>query len=250
MRFPEILVLPIYPQSQAYAFTHATIDFMCSGLAVEPNPAAGGAETRPRDSVFQLAEQAGPDEDTASEIRRTITMYREGFVIDDGPYRRLDDPANADFLRALAMGRTPAELVEGDDGNVVTVGLVDKRREDYVETFQSFSGAGATLGASTAVTGSSIDPTSLPEAQALDASRPVTSIQIRLPNGKRHVLKVNLDVPVLQLAAQVAQLLEEDTTTTSSFQLVAGFPPKPLEDFDSSVEAAGLKGAQVQVKKV
>ena len=220
---------------------------VCSGLAVEPNPAEAGA-ARPRDSVFQLAEQAGPDEEAGSEIRRTITMYREGFVIDDGPYRRLDDPANADFLRALAMGRTPAELVEGDDGNVVTVGLVDKRREDYVETFQSFSGAGATLGASNAVTGSSIDPSSLPEAQALDPSRPFTSIQVRLPNGKRQILKINLDVPVLQLAAQVAPLLQDDTT--SSFQLVAGFPPTPLEDFAATVEAAGLKGAQVQVKKV
>lgn len=173
-------------------------------------------------------------------------MYREGFVIDDGPYRRLDDPANADFLRALAMGRTPAELVEGNDGNV-TVGLVDKRQVDYVETFQSFSGAGATLGASSAVAGSTVDPRSLPEAQALDASRPSTSIQVRLPNGKRQVLKVNLDVPVLQLAAQVAQLLEDNST---SFQLVTGFPPKPLEDFSSTVEAAGLKGAQVQINKV
>jgi UBX domain-containing protein 1 len=216
----------------------------CSGLAVEPNHAAVGGP--PRDSVFQLAEQAGSDEGSSSDIRRTITMYREGFVIDDGPYRRLDDPANADFLRALAMGRTPAELMEGDDGNV-TVGLVDKRQEDFVETFRSFSGAGATLGAISAVTGSTVDSRSLPDAQALDESRPSTSIQVRLPNGKREVLKVNLDVPVLQLASQVAQLLGDQA---GSFQLVAGFPPKPLVDFESSVEAAGLKGAQVQVKKV
>ena len=75
-------------------------------------------------------------------------MYRNGFVVDDGPYRRLDDPANADFLRALAQGRTPAELVGGDGGGDITVGLMDKRSEDYVESFQSFSGAGATLGGS------------------------------------------------------------------------------------------------------
>jgi len=34
------------------------------------------------------------------------------------------------------------------------------------------------------------------------------------------------------------------------FQLVTGFPPKPLENLDATVEAAGLKGAQVQIKKV
>jgi UBX domain-containing protein 1 len=200
------------------------------------------------DSVFELAEQAGSEEESA-QIRRTITMYREGFVVDEGPYRRLDDPANADFLRSLAMGRTPAELMEesSETGGNISVGLVDKRKEEYVESFQSFSGAGATLGNSAAVTGSTVDPSNLPEAQPLDESRPTTSIQVRLPNGKRKVLKVNLDVPVLQLAALVVPLLEDGLC---SFQLVSGFPPKPLEDFEATVEAAGLKGAQVQIKKV
>lgn len=174
-------------------------------------------------------------------------MYREGFVVDDGPYRRLDDPANADFLRSLAMGRTPAELMEDSEGGNISVGLVDKRQEEYVETFRSFSGAGATLGNSVAVTGSTVDPSSLPEAAPVDESRPTTSIAVRLPNGKRKVLKINLDVPVLQLAAHVVPLLED---SSSIFQLIAGFPPKPLEDFQATVEAAGLKGAQVQIKKV
>ena len=210
-----------------------------SGLAVMPNP---GDAAPPVDSVFNLAEQAGSDE--SSQIRRTITMYRDGFVVDDGPYRRLDDPANADFLRSLAQGRTPSELVEGADGNI-TVGLVDKRSEEYVETFRSFSGQGATLGSS-AVHGNSVDVASLPEATEVDESRPTTSIAVRLPNGQRKVLKINLDASVLQLAANAKPLLAEDI---SSFQLVAGFPPKPLEDFDLTVEAAGLKGAQVQIKK-
>eukprot|EP00934_Nitzschia_sp_Nitz4_P007810 Nitzschia sp. Nitz4//scaffold12_size214221//41303//42149//NITZ4_001485-RA/size214221-augustus-gene-0.24-mRNA-1//-1//CDS//3329534975//7800//frame0 len=214
-----------------------------SGLAVEPNFDQPGSN---RDSLFQLAEQAG-SEDATGEVRRTITMYRDGFVVDDGPYRRLDDPNNGDFLRALAMGRTPAELMQGSDGGNITVGLVDKRQEDYVEQFQSFSGAGATLGASAAVTGSTVDPNNLPEAQPLDSSRAATSIQVRLPNGKRQVLKVNLDIPVLQLAAQVCPLLDD---SSQSFQLISGFPPKPIENFEETIEGAGLKGAQVQLKLV
>ncbi len=194
--------------------------------------------------MFELAEQAGSDD--SGQVRRTITMYREGFVVDDGPYRRLDDPENAAFLRSLAMGRTPAEIMEDGEGGNVVVGLVDKRQEDYVETFQSFSGAGATLGNSTAITGSIVDPASLPAPTPLDESRPSTSIQVRLPNGKRQVLKINLDVQVLEVAAHVAPLLGE----SGSFQLISGFPPKPLDDFEATVEAAGLKGAQVQIKKV
>jgi UBX domain-containing protein 1 len=169
-------------------------------------------------------------------------MYRDGFVVDDGPYRRLDDQANADFLRSLAQGRTPTELMS--EGGDVTVGLIDKRQEEYVEQFQSFSGQGATLGTD-AVQGNTVDPASLPEATAMDAGRPSTSIQVRLPNGQRKVIKINLDSTVLQLASQVKPLLSED----SPFQMVSGFPPKPLEDFDATVEAAGLKGAQVQIKK-
>ena len=208
-------------------------------MAVEPN---NEGEPPAVDSVFDLAEQAGSEE--SSQIRRTITMYRDGFVVDDGPYRRLDDPANAEFLRSLAQGKIPAELAQGTGGKL-NVGLVDKRQEEYVEQFRSFSGQGAALGSS-AVQGNTLDAGSLPEASSLDTSRPSTSIAIRLPNGQRKVIKINLDSTVLQLAAAVKSLLGDDV---SAFQLVAGFPPKPLEDFDATVEGAGLKGAQVQIKK-
>jgi UBX domain-containing protein 1 len=214
-----------------------------SGLAVEPKhdeDDTGGASNR--DSVFNLAEQAGSDE--PAQVRRTITMYRDGFVVDDGAYRRLDDPANADFLRSLAQGRTPAELVDHGVDASVTVGLIDKRREEYVEEFQSFSGEGATLGAS--VSGNTVDPASLPEAVPVDPARPFTSIQVRLPNGQRKVIKIQLDATVLQLAAHIKPLMVEDNA--APFRLVSGFPPKPLEDFEATVEAAGLKGAQVQIQ--
>ena len=59
-----------------------------SGLAVQPNP----------NDIFGRAEN---DEEAAAKVTRKITMYKGGFVVDDGPYRRLDDPANADFLRAM-----------------------------------------------------------------------------------------------------------------------------------------------------
>jgi UBX domain-containing protein 1 len=215
------------------------LDFtLYSGLAVEPNNADGPD----RDGIFNMAAQAGTDE--SSQARRTITMYRDGFVVDDGPYRRLEDPANADFLRALATGTTPPELMDVNDGNI-TVGLVDKRSEEYVENFQSFSGAGAALGTS-AVQGNTVEAASLPPAVEVDASRPSTSIQVRLPNGQRKVIKINLDSSVLQLAANARPLLGEDVT---SFRLISGFPPKPLEEFQATVEGAGLKGAQVQIQK-
>jgi UBX domain-containing protein 1 len=248
---------------------------IASGLAVEPNldddvAGDGGATAVGRntqESIFNLAEQAGAtggeevaggsDDDV---VRRTITMYRNGFMVDDGPYRRLDDPANAPFLRALAMGQTPSELMvdaAGIPGGGITVGLIDKRSEDYVETFRSFSGAGNALGdvnnsTQDAANGLGIedgifDSSTLPEtAPLVDDSQPTTSIAVRLPNGQRKVVKVNLNMTVLQVAAHIRPVLPEPTM---SFRIVSGFPPKPLTDVTATVEASGLKGSQVQVKK-
>lgn len=168
-------------------------------------------------------------------------------MVDDGPYRRLDDPANGDFLRAIAVGRTPRELLpEGGGAGDVVVGLVDKRGEDYVETFRSFSGAGTALGSgSTAPSGdAAFDPATLPSPPPdVDAGRPTTSIAVRLVDGKRKVVKINLDATVQDLAAHLVP-----HTNSTPFRLVAGFPPKPLSDPNATIEAAGLKGAQVQMQ--
>lgn len=205
-----------------------------SGLAVEPN----NDESDPRDSVFAQAENAGPN--AGEEVRRTITMYRNGFVVDDGPYRRLDDAANAEFLRALAQGHTPRELLQDGD---VTVGLIDKRAEDFVETFQSFSGAGASLGTTGGTTGNTVDPATLPETPpAVDSSQPTTSIQVRTANGKRKIVKINLSSSVRDMAAHLRDVAD------GPFRLLTGFPPKPIEDLNQSVEEAGLKGASVNMQ--
>lgn len=36
--------------------------------------------------------------------RYTITFYREGFTVNDGPYRARTDPANRPFLEAIERG--------------------------------------------------------------------------------------------------------------------------------------------------
>merc|ERR1712174_130736 len=98
-------------------------------------------------------------------------------------YRRLDDPANAEFLRALAMGRTPRELYDEakEQGKNVTVGLVDKRSEEYVEQFQSFSGQGNALGgeSSTTTSGSASDDNTF-DSEVLGAL-PVPTIDTNQP---------------------------------------------------------------------
>ena len=181
---------------------------------------------------------------------RFDTQYRDGFVVDDGPYRRLDDPANADFLRSLAAGQTPRELMAdaGEGSADVVVGLIDKRKEDYKETFRSFSGQGTSLGGATASGEASndgrFDPASLEEPPAPASDAVVTSVQVRLLSGQRRVLRIAASSTVRDLAAHL-----RTDAGDAAFQLVAGFPPKPLKDPTQTVEEAGLKGAQVSMKR-
>jgi UBX domain-containing protein 1 len=232
--------------------SHTYCAFFRSGLAVQPKRGDDDDDDGFVDAVFGRAEAASSGDNAEKQPRRTITMYRDGFVVDDGPYRRLDDPANADFLRSLAMGRAPAEFGGGD----VSVGLIDKRSEEYVQTFSSFSGQGNSLGSSTTLTGTAsssassgamIEPSSLPsEPPAVDNSLPTTNIQVRLVNGQRRVITINTSSTVADLAAHV---VVADNNTTQAFMLVSGFPPKPLVDLTQSMEEAGLKGAQVTQKR-
>lgn len=195
-------------------------------------------------------------------MRRTITMYRSGFTVDNGPHRRLDDAANAEFLRNLARGMVPNELrqeaAEAGQNGEVMVGLVDKRNEDYDPEkhgkcdsgdggFQSFSGEGQTLSSGSgppSAVGGVIDPSAASAPQPLDAGRPSTSIAVRLLNGKRIVVKINLDSPVAEIGNHIGAQAGGDPYT-----LTSGYPPAVIEDLTKSIDETGLKGAQVLVKK-
>lgn len=248
-----------------------------SGLAVLPNPDDANAAS---DAIFNLAgpsSGSGGGSSEGGETRRTITMYRSGFTVDNGPYRRLNDQSNAEFLTSLARGMIPRELSQeaaetGSEGEVM-VGLVDRRAEEYDpekhgkeraagsgdangggSQFHSFSGEGQSLGASSASASSAaastngvINPTSQVNSTTpspVDPSRPSTSIAIRLLNGKRLVVKINLDQPVSSLGQHIGSQAGQE-----SYVLTSGFPPRVLEDLGVTVEVAGLKGAQVVLKK-
>lgn len=257
-----------------------------SGLAVLPNPnelRSGGGGTGAADAIFGMAESASLSSSnngngSGGTSRRTITMYRSGFSVDNGPYRRLDDVNNTEFLTSLARGRIPRELqlqaLQGGDDNdddddnnnipEVMVGLVDRRSEEYDPNKHennagggptpSFTGEGNSLGSasSTAIASTSggiVDPASSDMSSTtaplpIDETRPVTNIAVRLLDGKRLVVKVNTDVAVIEVARHIGTNSGNDR-----YVMTSGYPPSVIEDLTQSVESAGLKGAQVVLKK-
>mmetsp|Transcript_76087 Transcript_76087/g.174286 ORF Transcript_76087/g.174286 Transcript_76087/m.174286 type:complete len:100 (-) Transcript_76087:176-475(-) len=79
-------------------------------------------------------------------------------------------------------------------------------------------------------------------AAAVDDTKPTTTIQIRFPDGSKRAEKFNLDARVGDVEALVKQCYP------GAFKMVEGFPPKPLTDMASTIQAAGLAGAQVTVR--
>ena len=59
----------------------------------------------------------------------------------------------------------------------------------------------------------------------MDANAPTTTLQVRLADGSRELVKANHTHTILQLRQHIATL-----TPGVAFSLRGGFPPKPLED--------------------
>jgi len=214
------------------------------------------APNNPIDSIFQRASSGPPPneqhEADGNARTATITMYRDGFVVNDGPFRANDDPENQHFLQDLSRGFVPRQLESEVDGTgPLNVQLVDKREEEYVAppppAYVAYSGEGQTLGESKVADGAiaGLDDIS-DETPVVDESKPTTTLQIRTADGKRIRAKLNLTHTIRHIQA----LIKAEGSGDSPYILMTGFPPAQLTDFSLSIEAAGLQGAQLTQKYI
>ncbi|KAK4386724.1 Plant UBX domain-containing protein 4 [Sesamum angolense] len=135
-------------------------------------------------------------------VMHNIVFWRNGFTVNDGPLRRLDDPENAPFLEEPQVRRA------------------------------AFQGVGRTLG-------SSSPAESVPETTAaaplhsapspsvglvVDRSLPSTSIQLRLADGTRMVAHFNYHHTIADIRSFI-DASRPDGSRTYQLQTV-GFPPK------------------------
>lgn len=226
-----------------------------SGMAVLGPPGGNrngsGASGLPlgglMDGVVRNAMNPGDMLDGASAPGPRVTLYRNGFQVDDGPLRRIDAPESEEFLRSLLNGRVPAEL-----GNAnLDVSLVDKRGEDYEEppppAYVAFSGEGNSLssGAGTNEGGEGVFTIDdVPDGTpTVDAAAPTTLLQVRLSSGKKMKMKLNQKSTVQDILRLIKA--EGSTEAGRTFTLRAGFPPKTITDISQSISDAGLCGESI-----
>lgn len=179
----------------------------------------------------------------APEGSRVITLYRDGFTVDDGPFRPLDDPMNKKFLDDMSRGYVPAELRDGE--NLVNVAVNDKRNEDYkappTPAYVAFSGEGNRL--SDGPSSSAGPAVTTAGSVIVDEAKPQTSLQIRFHDGQKKVQKFNEDQTVGDVRSFCSQCIGGQAC-----KLVAGFPPKGFTDDSQTLKGAGLLKQTITVK--
>ena len=141
--------------------------------------------------------------DQSGRKKKEITLYSNGFTVDNGPLREPDTPENQKFLEELLRGSVPSELRSEMRGNVLDVGLADRRSETYVPpAYVAFSG-GSTLGSSQEISSDAVFSDDGTEVPALNDAEPTTTVQVKTADGKKLRLKLNTSISVRQLAAAI-----------------------------------------------
>ena len=110
------------------------------------------SQARNQGSGAAAASQQRERPDGVTDLK--IIMWGNGFQVgDDGEFRALDDPANAQFIEEMKAGNVPSELRQKYPRGLA-VGLEDKRTQNYTPPpppkYISFSGEGTSMGAAAA----------------------------------------------------------------------------------------------------
>uniref|UniRef100_A0A1I7X9T5 P97 cofactor p47 n=1 Tax=Heterorhabditis bacteriophora TaxID=37862 RepID=A0A1I7X9T5_HETBA len=192
------------------------LHFSRGGVRLGSNLASGSAE------VEHINVHNDGKKSPETHIR--VMMWDNGFVIEDGPFRQFDDPANRDFIESIMQGGNRL-------GAVVPQVISSATIPDAVQVNSPDSA------------------NSLSRAQDeinIDSKLPVTQVQIRLPNGQRLSGKFNHIHMVSTIRNFVVTAHPE--MAFSAFQLMTTFPNKVIEDESLSLNEAGLLNSVVIVK--
>jgi UBX domain-containing protein 1 len=103
-----------------------------------------GSESAPSRPIIP----PGAPQARSGPVRRQLTLWRNGFNIDDGRLFPFTDPESIEILREIRMGRVPRNVAGVQLGEDVEMKLVNREGEDYVSSRPSgnFHGQGNRLG--------------------------------------------------------------------------------------------------------
>ena len=146
-----------------------------SGMAVE-NP----------DDIDGIVKQAkensqnrqGRDDADKPNVEVKISLYQNGFIVEDGEFRDYNTEENKKFMETLNKGYVPEELAKKYNQKI-GVALEDRRKEKWIPPpppkYVAYSGGGQSLGG-TQGTGGAVNTATADGKPTVDESAPKTTI--------------------------------------------------------------------------
>lgn len=213
----------------------------------------GGSGLNVVDPNFDRLKANASSEGKLSANAKKLTMYKNGIMIGDGPFRARDDPRTIEIMNELTAGSVPVEL-RGSDEPVgdVEVALVDKSGETYSPPFGSAGWNGGAVGSMIGKAPASEEMEGIFDLEDIDDnevvvdSTPSTLIQLKLASGKKVKLKLNH----FHKVRDILRLIKKDGEVTGLFTLSAGFPPVTLRDLEATISDAKLMGSSITQSNV
>ena len=199
------------------------------------------------DGVVNKAKQGGSvkaDEKTDCKI----TLYANGFKVDDGEFREYSDPANAEFMKDIKAGYVPKELQQRTGGKGTSIALEDRRQEEFKKPpppKEKFGGAAVSLGGAAptqAAVAGEVNLSNEAHKPRVDESKAKTMVSICFHTGKSVKIELNTDHTV----RDIMKYVESVAPVAGEYSLIPGFPPKPLTNLDATVEEAKLMKATIR----
>ena len=205
-----------------------------SGIAVE----------NPEDEwMNQMKKYDNKEKFSKTKNKLKLALYKNGFIIDDGEFRNKKEPANKKFMEEVEKGYIPNELVKKGITDL-GIELDDHREEDYEppkveKKFQAFTGAGKSV-SSVNTQGLHVDKNATTN---VDRSKPTCKVNIRLFNGEVASEDFNLH----QTLRDVFNFVKRKSGS-NNFSLLDGFPPRPLTDYNKTIQELHIEGSLLTQK--
>ncbi|EEA07313.1 UBX domain-containing protein [Cryptosporidium muris RN66] len=180
-----------------------------------------------------------------------VILYNNGFILDNGEFRSLDDTKNLEFVRDIKNSIAPEELRGNLVGNQpLQVALDDRSSETYTiptKPLEIFGGSGSSLSEAKILSSSlNVNPNAV-LTTVVDESKPITTLQFRFHNGQRKVFKFNED----QTIADIHNVFMECAPVDGEYYLTFGFPPKKIElNLGTTIKDAGLLQETISQKLI
>ncbi|CAH8831775.1 unnamed protein product [Trichobilharzia szidati] len=197
-----------------------------------------------------------PSSSSVSEQNVVVKMWRDGFSLDSGPLRSYTDPEASEFFNAIQSGQIPQELLRSAGGGMVNVMLEDHHHEEWhappTPKVKPFAGTGQMLGFPLPQM-ISTEPKVTEKAEikksspvSVDDSKPVTQIQIRLPDGSRIVVRLNNTHTVGDIRRAVVS--ERPELAYKTFSLMTSYPSRELTEDNQTLEDGSLLNSTLLIR--